>query len=106
MRLKDNLNIADKKLTKQLYIVIRTMPEFGNKLWVGATIRKDNREWIASFHDLYWIIKFIGECEDIKYPPKNGFKGKQMVLEFLVDCLSTDLTFEQLAVKYKLPERL
>ena len=57
-------------------------------------------------HSLFYIglcLRLKGEIEDRNYPPKNGFKGREMLLEFCQDCLyRLDLNIFQICKKYKI----
>ena len=71
------------------------------KDWVFITLFQRTRA--ISFEELYYVCKWIGECEDSKYT-EYYHKGKKMVIEFLVDAINNNGTYEQLANKYKLPQ--
>ena len=102
-------------VTRQLYIEMRPMAEFNNKLWIRVRLRHAHceycgqwdgvRPWIPSFHDLYHIVRMIAECEEAKYPQRQGYEGRNMVLRFLTDCLAPDADWDQLQHKYQIPER-
>lgn len=115
MKKRDMNRVSPLIETRQLYIETRVMPEFGNKLWVKVRLRNSRcsycgafdgrRGWAPSFHDLYHIVREIAECEELKYPQSAGYKGGQMVLEFLTDCLAPGADWPQLKQKHKIPDR-
>lgn len=102
-------------VTRQLYIEVRVMPEFNNKIWVRVRPRisvcsncgawDGFRPWVPAFQDLYHIVKEIADCEEIRYPQEQGFRGRTMVFDFLKDCLTTNATFGELRAKYQIPNR-
>lgn len=114
MKLKHS-DRANLITTPQLHIATEVIREFDNKLWVKVWPRYNHcskcgqwggfKPWVVSFQDLYYIVKEIGDCENIKYPPREGYRGRQMVANFLWDCLTTNMTFEELQVKYQIPDQ-
>lgn len=110
-----HMNRATLISTPQLHIETCVMPEFDNKLWVRAWPRYNYcskcqqwggfKPWVVSFQDLYHILREIADCEDIKYPSDNGFQGRDMVVKFVQDSLWTAASYEELRMKYKIPDR-
>lgn len=71
--------------------------------------KNDHEDWVywqgfpVSFEELYYILKWIGECEDKKYP-EEFHKGKVMVVEFINDAIMNGFTYEELAIRYHQPK--
>ena len=88
---------------EKLDVIIEPMT-FGDttKKWVRVRHRTSQFQFIPSFEDLYRIIEAICKCEDEKYP--NG-QGSEMVQDFVWDCCDENMSFEILALKYKIPLR-
>ena len=55
-----------------------------------------------SFEYLFEIISRICAAEDIKYPPKRGFRGRKMVEEILVDMCNERFSWDDLKKKYRI----
>lgn len=89
-------NIVDLPKTQ-----IRKVPKGNNNHWVYIHL-KGQWGFYISFEELYYIVKFIGECEDAKYPSAHH-EGRQMVLNFLKDTIMSDLSFEEIAKRYRIP---
>jgi hypothetical protein len=85
----------------KLDVIEQVMPQFGGKMWVLVK-HKNGFAFIPSFEDIFRIVRAICDCEDVKYP--NG-QGRNMVQDFLWDSCESDVNFELLALKYKIPFR-
>ena len=85
-------------------IEVKAMPfdRYGGKLWVMATMP---HEWVPSFEEIFWILKFMSHCENEKYPIEAGFRGWQMVADFCGDACKPQADFDELKQKYRLPDR-
>jgi hypothetical protein len=95
------------KSTRELEIRIEPM-DFGDgsgtKNWVRVYIRTGRDNFVPSFEELYYIIKFICQCEDKKYPGVYQ-EGRLMVERLLCDCCDPDIEWEEIRKKYKIPKR-
>ena len=79
------------------------LPFETGKTWVKVELH-NSRVWIPSFEDLHRIIQAISYCEDEKYPPEKGYKGRRFVEDFLRDAVY-EKDYKKLAEKYKIPVR-
>lgn len=75
-----------------------------DKRWAVVEFTETGQRWIPSFEDLHRIVQAISLCEDEKYPPQKGYKGRRFVEEFLRDAVN-ESDFSVLAQKYKIPQR-
>lgn len=85
------------KSVKSIYTKI-TKKNFNGKQWVG--VQFSNGERTISFEELYYICRWMGECEDEKYP-ETYHKGRLMVSEFLNDAINGHEPYSTLVKKYK-----
>ena len=69
--------------------------------WVFFTLL-NGRQRAISLEELYYILQWIGECEDEKYP-EYYHKGRQMPIEFLTAAINKTATYKELASQYQLP---
>jgi len=74
--------------------------------WIDVVLLKygERTRFRPSFHDLFRIIRAIGWCEDLKYPPPA--RGRWMIADFVNDTLrQSKADYPALARKYHIPER-
>ena len=95
------------QMSEKIEVRARPFDKYGGKMWVWVGMpRKWTRNglcsWVPSFEDLFRIIQAICFCEDLKYP--NG-KGREMVREFLNDCVRKGAKWDYLRHKFQLPDR-
>lgn len=71
--------------------------------------REATKRWVfvnkyaVPFELIYYILRWIGECEDEKYP-ETFQKGRYMVADFCRDAIVTNASYDLLASKYRLPK--
>ena len=72
--------------------------------WVILTILRSGETWVPSFEELYYILRGIARCEDSRY--NRAFSaGSGKVYDFLKSAIYEDLTYEELALRHKLPAK-
>jgi len=61
------------------------------------------KSWMPSFEDLFYIIKTIAEIEESKYP---FGEGRKFVANFFYEAAGkANISYETLAKKFKIPSR-
>lgn len=71
--------------------------------WIGVLIDLEDKWglWIVPLHGIGQIMQEIGKCEDLKYPPNEGYLGARMTADYIARAtLGEDL--ESLASEFKL----
>lgn len=89
------------KSRKSNYVEIKKQPknEAGDE-WVFITLL-NGRTRAVSFEELYYILQWIGECEDQRYN-EYWHQGRQKMIEFLTEAINNTSSYEELAKKHKL----
>ena len=49
------------------------------------------------------VLRLKAEIEDLCYPPTSGYRGRYLLLDFVIDAITTDLPMDNLLKKYKIP---
>lgn len=89
----------------KLEVVIRQMPQFGNKWWALVRFRKTSLEWVPSFEDLFRIVKAIADCEDRKYPRTEGYEGYRKVQKIMCAACEPRTVWERVRDQFEIPNR-
>lgn len=92
-----------KQELKKISVFAEPFDRYGGKFWVKVLL--NSREWVPSFEELFYILKFISFCENEKYPPERGLKGWRMVAEFAAKACEPGAKWEDLQREFKVPER-
>lgn len=98
------LNTSGKIRNSSKEIRKARIPQFDNKEWVILDLLKDAHKSLISFEEIYWILKFIYECEEIKYSLPHHLGG-DMVKQFTNAVLNSNATYKELAEKFQIPAR-
>jgi hypothetical protein len=95
--------VGEMRSEDKLKVIQTKFPQYDDKDWIKVVFtNQGDGVWVPSFEDLCEIIRGICKCEDIKYPTGQG---RYMVLRFMQDVIFTNMTFRELAKKYKIPIR-
>lgn len=80
----------------------------GGKTWVRVTFNRTGQQWIPSLADMHRICDALAFCEELKYPPEEGFAGGARIYEFLLESYKAwkdGRRYGDLARQFKIPER-